>query len=86
MNKRGDCLTEEELASLREILKQSSELQRAYALKEAFFKVFSMKERSAVASFLSRWLSLVEESGVEEFKSCQGRVQFDPFGRLKVTQ
>ena len=28
-----------------------------------------MKERSAVASFLSRWLSLVEESGVEEFKS-----------------
>ena len=69
LNKRGDCLTEEELASLREILKQSSELQRAYALKEAFFKVFSMKERSAVASFLSRWLSLVEESGVEEFKS-----------------
>ena len=69
MNKRGDRLTEEELASLREILKQSSELQRAYALKEAFFKVFSMKERSAVASFLSRWLSLVEESGVEEFKS-----------------
>uniref|UniRef100_UPI003080E9A6 transposase n=1 Tax=Acidaminococcus timonensis TaxID=1871002 RepID=UPI003080E9A6 len=39
------------------------------ALKEAFFKVFSMKERSAVDSFLSRWLSLVEESGVEEFKS-----------------
>lgn len=69
LNKRSDCLTEEELASLREILKQSSELQRAYALKEAFFKVFSMKERSAVASFLSRWLSLVEESGVEEFKS-----------------
>ena len=69
LNKRGDRLTEEELASLREILKQSSELQRAYALKEAFFKVFSMKERSAVASFLSRWLSLVEESGVEEFKS-----------------
>ena len=69
LNKRGNRLTEEELASLREILKQSSELQRAYALKEAFFKVFSMKERSAVASFLSRWLSLVEESGVEEFKS-----------------
>ena len=34
LNKRGDRLTEEELASLREILKQSSELQRAYALKE----------------------------------------------------
>lgn len=54
---------------LHEILKQSPQLQRAYALKEAFFKVFSMKAPASVNVFLSRWLQFVEESGVEEFKS-----------------
>lgn len=69
LNKKGTHLTEEELVSLREILKQSPELQKAYALKEGFFKVFAMKDRTAIASFLSRWIALVEESGIEEFRS-----------------
>ena len=68
LNKKGETLTEEELVCLHEILKQSSQLQRAYALKEAFFKVFSMKDPASVKTFLSRWLQLVEESGIEEFK------------------
>ena len=69
MDKKCNRLIEEELASFRKILKQSPELQRGYTLKEAFFKGFPMKERSAVALFLSCWLTLVEESEVEEFKS-----------------
>ncbi len=68
LNKKGETLTKEELVCLHEILKQSPQLQRAYALKEAFFKVFSMKDPASVETFLSRWLQLVEESGVEEFK------------------
>ncbi len=67
LNKKGETLTEEELVCLHEILKQPPQLQRAYALKEAFFKVFSMKDLASVKTFL-RWLQLVEESGVEEFK------------------
>ena len=69
LDKKGAALTEEELVCLHEILKQLPQLQRAYALKEAFFKVFSMKDPASVQAFLSRWLQLVEESGVEEFKS-----------------
>ena len=61
-------LTEEELVCLHKILKQSPQLQRAYALKEAFFKVLSMKDPTSVKVFLSRWLQFVEESGIEEFK------------------
>ena len=62
-------LTDEECVSLHEILKQSPKLQRAYALKEAFFNVFAMKDPLSVKSFLSRWLELVKDSGVEEFNS-----------------
>ena len=42
LNKKGKKLTLEEYDRLREILKQFPELQRAYALKEGFFNVFSM--------------------------------------------
>ena len=69
LNKKGKKLTLEEYDRLREILKQFPELQRAYALKEGFFNVFSMKERAAVTHFLAQWLTLVEESGVDEFRS-----------------
>ncbi|OBZ32401.1 ISL3 family transposase, partial [Megasphaera sp. DISK 18] len=69
LNKKGKNLTAEEFDRLHEILKQSPELQRAYALKEAFFKVFSMKEPDSVTHFLTQWLHLVEESGVGEFSS-----------------
>ena len=69
LNKKGKNLTVEELYKLHEILKQSPELQRAYALKESFFNVFSMKDPVSVKHFLMQWLTLVEESGVEEFRS-----------------
>ncbi len=69
LNKKGKKLTLEEYDRLREILKQFPELQRAYAVKEGFFNVFSMKERAAVTHFLAQWLTLVEESGVDEFRS-----------------
>ena len=69
LNKKGTKLTSEEFDRLHEILKQSPELQRAYALKEAFFNVFSMKYSDSVKQFLTQWLKLVEESGVSEFNS-----------------
>ena len=69
LNKKGETLTEEEMVCLHEILKQSTQLKRAYALKEAFFKIFSMKDPKSIQEFLSRWLQLVEESGVDEFNS-----------------
>lgn len=69
LNKKGKNLTLEESYKLHEILKQSQELQRTYALKESFFNVFSMKEPASVKHFLTQWLALVEESGVEEFRS-----------------
>lgn len=69
LNKNGKKLTAEEAVCLHEILKQSPKLQRAYALKEAFFNVFSMKESGSVQVFLPQWLALVKESGLEEFKS-----------------
>ena len=34
-----------------------------------FFKVFSIKDPASIQAFLSRWMQLVEESGIEEFKS-----------------
>ena len=69
LNKKGKTLTEEERVCLHEILKQSPQLQRVYALKEAFFTICSMKDPASVTLFLSRWLQFVEESGIEEYKS-----------------
>lgn len=68
LNKKGIHLTEEELVCLHEILKQSPKLQRAYALKEAFFTLCTMKDPASVKQFLPQWLELVQESGVEEFQ------------------
>ena len=58
MTKKGNNLTEEELASLHEILKQSKELRRTYGLKEAFYRVFEMKDRASVTLYLAHWLEL----------------------------
>lgn len=69
LNKRGKKLTDEELVCLREILKQSPQLQRAYAIKEAFYNVYEMKDRKTVETFLAEWVGLVKESGLQEFKS-----------------
>lgn len=69
LNKRGKRLKDEELVCLHEILKQSPELRRAYALKEAFYNVYAMKNREDVGKFLTGWIELVKESGLKEFQS-----------------
>ena len=69
LNKRGKSLKPEELVCLHEILKQSPQLKRAYALKEAFYNVYAMKNKKDVEKFLTTWLELVKESGLEEFQS-----------------
>ncbi len=69
LNKRGMKLTQEEALRLRDILKESSELQRAYGLKESFLKVLAMEEPESVREFLSKWLELVKDSGVKSFNS-----------------
>ena len=33
-----------------------------------------------------RWYAHFDDKAISNFNKCQGRVQFDPFGRLKVTQ
>ena len=42
----------------------------------------NMEEIEEVSSIVSSIIRRRQELGI----SCQGRVQFDPFGRLKVTQ
>ena len=61
-DRRSTCQPSEDFEAV-------SRITEILCLKRGIFKVFSIKKRSSVASFLSRWLALVKGSDVEEFKS-----------------
>ena len=67
LTKPGCNLTDDELICLEEILAQSDELRKAYALKECFYKVLNMPDKRTAVYFLSCWLELVKAAQLTEF-------------------
>lgn len=66
--KRSSKLTEMESIKLAEICRNSADLRKAYWLKECFYKVTEISDAVGAEEFLIRWLKLVKESGLEEFR------------------
>ena len=69
LTKPGCNLTNDELVCLQEILAQSDELRKAYALKECFLQYYRCPQKQSARYFLRFWLDLVQASGLAEFKS-----------------
>ena len=69
LRKAGHTLTPDELVCLEEILSHSEDLWKAYALKEAFYKVLDMKRTPYADPELQDWLELVRSAGLEEFQA-----------------
>lgn len=68
INKNMENLTPEDLLKLESMLEKSKDLGYAYMLKECFRKVLKFDALN-IRTFLNRWLELVAESGLAEFKS-----------------
>lgn len=66
----GYKLSLEEKSILNQMLSASSELEKAYTLKELFYKAFRKKSKRAAARQLRDWLLLAAESGIPEFAHC----------------
>lgn len=60
LRKNGHTLTPDEQVCLEEILSQSEDLRKAYALKETFYSVLDMKKTPYAAQALHDWLELVQ--------------------------
>ncbi len=71
LRKACHTLTPDELVCLEEILSHSEDLRKAYALKEAFYKVLDMKRTPYAEPVLQDWLELVRSADLEEFQSLQ---------------
>ena len=69
LTKPGCKLTHDEFVCLEEILAQSDELRKAYAIKECFYKVLKMPTRKAAIYYLQSWLELVKASQLKEFNA-----------------
>lgn len=69
LSKPGRSLTEEEAIRVADMLRRSDDLRRAYALKEAFYKVLSMSEKQRAEDMLTQWLELVQAANLPEFSS-----------------
>lgn len=69
LTKPGCHFTDDELICLEEILAQSDELRKAYALKEWFYRVLKMPNRRSAVYFLSTWLELVKTAQLTEFNA-----------------
>lgn len=67
--KPGWKVTERELPDLEYALGHSKELRHAYALKEAFYRVWKMGTAEDAKEMLRQWLSMVRESKLEEFSN-----------------
>lgn len=67
--KPGWRVTDDELPDLEYALRQSEELRHAYALKEAFYKVWQMKNVADAAAMLHQWLDMVKSAKLTEFRN-----------------
>lgn len=63
-------LSPEEKIILEQMLTASKELEKAYILKEQFYKLFRAKTRKTAARKLKDWLYLAAESNLPEFYHC----------------
>lgn len=63
-------LTDEDKIELNRMLNSSSELEKAWLLKELFYEIFKEKERKAAKRQLRDWLLLAAELSVPEFQHC----------------
>ena len=67
--KQPNRLTAQELIKLEEILRVSDDLRNAYRLKLAFRKVFRAWGKERILACIDRWLALVKEADLPEFKN-----------------
>ena len=63
-------LTYEESIALNQMLNSSYELEKAYVLKEHFYKIFKKATRNEAKKELRDWLLLAARLSVPEFKHC----------------
>lgn len=63
-------LTDEDKIELARMLNSSSELEKAYVLKERFYEVFRKNTRNEAKRELGNWLLLASQLSVPEFKHC----------------
>lgn len=65
--KPSEKLSEKQAERLAGALRRHEDLRKAYALKEAFKRLWQMKDNLAAGETLSGWLDLVKSSGLAEF-------------------
>lgn len=63
-------LTDEDKIELSRMLNSSMELEKAYVLKERFYKIFRQKTRAEAKKELRDWLLLAAQLAIPEFKHC----------------
>lgn len=63
-------LDKDDIIILSQLLNASQELERAYVLKEEFYKIFKCKEREEAAKQLGAWLLLTAHFKLPEFEHC----------------
>ena len=63
-------LSDEDRIELARMLNSSSELEKAYVLKEHFYEIFRKKTRSEAKKELRDWLLLAAKLAIPEFKHC----------------
>lgn len=62
-------LTDEQRIQISLMLSTSADLSTAYYLKEDFYKILKLEERSEAKKRLSNWISWAEETQIPEFKA-----------------
>ncbi len=63
-------LDSEEVLIRNRILASSYELERAYVLKEEFYKLFKVKTKEEAKNQLQNWLIMAANFNIHEFKHC----------------
>lgn len=63
-------LTDEDKIELNRMLNSSSELEKAWLLKERFYEIFRKDTRTEAKKELRDWLLLANQLSIPEFKHC----------------
>lgn len=69
LSKPSGQLTTEESIQVANMLHHSQDLRRAYAIKEAFYKVLAMPTERSASATLAHWLTVVEAANLPEFSA-----------------
>lgn len=70
LNKRFDCLDNEQKQQVDIMLLSSDKLSNAYWLKESFLRILDCKDSSSARQELSNWVMAASSSGINRFEKC----------------